>query len=187
MTEEHPIPVEHLPEAGAIVEPEAPATEADLMKQLDIAMKSGDFKAVAKVASAVDKLRKSQEQTEREAKEAVLATITEKVKSIIAKALKPIVDAGELDQADGIWYSNDFGEKLVTCRLVKTAPRKAGTGGGQGGAGKKFSVTTNDLLAKFGTQEHKDGISFNQAYESNTDGNFRYAIRQKLLKLGGYI
>lgn len=173
------------PEAGAVVETVAP-TEAELMAQLETAMKSGDFKAVAKVASAVDKLRKSQEQVEREAKEAVLATITEKVKITIAKALKPMVDGGELDQADGIWYSNDFGEKLVTCRLVKSAPRKTGGTGG-GGAGKKFSVTTNDLLAKFGTQEHKDGISFNQAYESNTDGNFRYAIRQKLLKLGGYI
>lgn len=174
------------PEAGAVVvEPEAPATEADLMAQLDTAMKSGNFKAVAKVASAVDKLRIAQEQAEQKAKEAVLAGITDKVKTIIAKALKPMVDAGELDQADGIWYSNDFGEKLVTCRLVKSAPRKAGGGGG--GGGKRFAVSTNDLLAKFGEQEHKDGISLAQAYESNTDGNFRYAIRQKLLKLGGYI
>ena len=160
--------------------------EADLMAQLNTAMKSGDFKAVAKVANEVAKLQKTREQAEQDAKLAVLATVTEKVKSTIAKALRPMVDAKELDEADGIWYSNDFGEKLVTCRLVKTAPRKAGGSTG-GGAGKKFSITTNELLAKFGTQEHKDGISINQAYESNTDGNFRYAIRQKLLKLGGHI
>jgi len=162
-------------------------TEADLMKQLDTAMKSGDFKAVAKVANEVAKLQKTQEQAEQEAKLAILATITEKVKIIIAKALKPIVDSGDLDQADGIWYSNDFGEKLITCRLVKTAPKKAGGGGGGGGGGKRFAISSNDLLDKFGDQEHKDGISLRQAYESNTDGNFRYAIRQKLLKLGGYI
>ena len=158
-------------------------TEADLMAKLDIAMKSGDFKAVARVANEVAKLQKTQEQAEQDAKLAVLATITEKTKTTIAKALKPLVDGGELDQADGIWYSNDFGEKLVACRLVKSAPKKAGGGGG----GKRFDVSSDDLLAKYGDQEWKDGISFKQAHESNTDGNFRYAIRQKLLKLGGYI
>ena len=37
--------------------------------------------------------------------------MTEDVKGAIVKAVKPLVDSGKLDAADGIWFSYDFGEK----------------------------------------------------------------------------
>jgi len=162
-------------------------SEAELMQQLDAALKSKDFKAVAKVSNEIAKFQKTKEQAELEAKQAALAAVTDKVKKAIQAALKPLVDAKELDMADGIWYTQDFGEKLVTCRLTKTAARKT-SGGGGGGVGKKFDVNTSDLLAKFGDQPYKDtGMTIQQAWDSNTDKNFRYAIRQALLKLNGTI
>lgn len=167
---------------------EQPKDEATLMQEMNQAVASGDYKAVAKVAQELVKFQKAKEQAELEARQKVLAEKTELVKSTIQKALAKLVESGELDEADGIWYSNDFGEKLVTCRLMKTAAKtRTGGGGGGGGGGKKFSVSTSELLEKFGSDEYKDGMSYQQAWESNTDKNWRYAIRESLLKKAGVV
>jgi len=165
-------------------------TEAELMAQMDKAMKTGDFKAVAKIASEIAKVQKAKEQAEVEAKQKALAGLTDKVKAAIEKAVKPLVDAGELDQADGIWYTYDFGEKLIACRLMKSQPKaRASTGGG--GGGKKFDVATtpgSDLFEKFKGEAYKDtGMTVQQAWDADADKNKRYAIRQWLLKKGGVI
>ena len=162
----------------------APKTEADLTKEMQDAMKTGDFKAVAKVAQELVKFQKAKEAAELEAKQQALAAVTEEVKAAIEKALKPLIDSGKLDQADGIWYTNDFGEKLVACRTMKNQT-KAKTGGG-GGGGKKFSVSTTELLEKFGSEEYKDGLSYQAYWDANPDKNARYGVRESLLKKGGY-
>lgn len=167
----------------ATVEPEL--TEDQLMEQLEVALKSKDFKAVAAASRKLDQAVKAKEKAELEVKRAALDAMTDEVKSAISKALKPLVDSGKLDAADGIWYSNDFGEAAPTVRLMKSQPRAARAGGG--GGGKKFDVSTDDMLSRHGQEEYKDGLNFQQAYESSTDKNWRYAIRQKLLKLEGVI
>ena len=160
----------------------AEPTEAQLMAELNKALADKDFKAVAAVSRKIDGITRGKEKAELDAKRAALDSMGDKVALAISKAVKPLVDSGELDVADGIWYTYDFGEKAATVRLMRTATR-ARTGGG--GGGKKFDVSTDDMLAKFGTQEYKDGISLQQAYEGSTDKNLRYAIRVKLLKLQG--
>ena len=69
---------------------------------------------------------------------------------------------------------------------MKSQPRAARSGS-SGGGGKKFDISTDDMLSRHGQNEYKDGLTFQQAYESSTDKNWRYAIRQKLLKLEGII
>lgn len=165
---------------------EQPKDEAALMAEMNQAVKSGDYKAVAKVASELVKFQKAKEQAEYDAKVKALAEVELKVKSAIAKAIQPFVEKGELDSADGVWFAQDFGEKLVTCRLMKVAVKKA-SGGGGGGAGKKFSVSTSELLEKFGADEYKDGQTFQAAWDSNVDKNWRYAIREALLKKAGVV
>lgn len=163
-------------------------TEADLLKQMQEATKSGDFKQVAKVAQELVKFQKAREQAEHDAKVKALEAITDSVKSAIDKVVNQMIQDGKLNMADGVWYVNDFGEKLTSCRLMKGQAKAAGTGKtGGGGGGKKFAVETSELLEKFGSQEYKDGQTFQAAWDSNTDKNWRYAIREKLLKLGGYI
>jgi len=168
-----------------VEEPKAEPTEADLMAELEAALKSKDFKAVAAASRKLDQAVKAKEKAELDAKRAALDAMAEKVKSAIAKAVKPLVDSGELDAADGIWYSYDFGEASPVVRLMKTQPRAARAGGG--GGGKKFDISTDDMLARHGEEEYKDGMTFRQAYDSSTDKNWRYAIRQKLLKIEGII
>lgn len=160
-------------------------TEAELKAQMDKAYKAGDWKQIARVAGEIAKFEKDKEAREHAAVLKALEAVTEEVKKAIDKALRPLIDAKKLDKADGIWYANDFGEKLATCRLTKSAPRKASTDGK--GGGKKFDVSTDDLLAKFGGEVYKDGVTFKAAFEKDTDKNKRYAIREALLKKGGYI
>ncbi len=161
-----------------------PVSEEQLMVELEAALKSKDFKAVAAASRKLDQAVKAKEKAELDVKRAALDKMIDKVKGAITKAVKPLVDSGELDAADGIWYSYDFGEQAPVVRLMKTQPKaaRAGTGGG-----KKFDISTDDMLAKHGQEEYKDGLNFQQAYESSTDKNWRYAIRQKLLKLEGVI
>jgi len=160
-------------------------TQEQLMAELQAALAAGDFKAVATVSRKIDSLAKQAEKAELDAKRQAVEAIAEKVKAKIIKAIQPMVDAGELDSADGIWFSYDFGEQAPTLRLLKSAAKAARTGGG--GTGKKFDISTDELLAKFGGEEFKDGQTFQQAYETSTDKNWRYAIRTKLLKKEGII
>jgi len=166
---------------AAVAEP----TEAELMAELEKALKSKDFKAVAAASRKLDTAVKAKEKAELEVKRAALDAMSGEVKDAIMKSLKPIVDSKRLDAADGIWFSYDFGEQAPTVRLMKSAPRAAKAGGG--GGGKKFDVSTEDMLSRHGNTVYKDGLTFQQAYESNTDKNWRYAIRQKLLKLDGVV
>lgn len=143
------------------------------------------YKAVAAFARKLDQADKAKEKAELDAKRAALDAVKETVSKAITEAVKPIVDSGQLDVADGIWFSYDFGEQAPVVRLMKSAPRAARSGGG--GGGRKFEVSTEDMLARHGEEEYKDGMNFSQAWESSTDKNWRYAIRTKLLKLEGVI
>lgn len=184
---------------------EKPKTETELLAAMDAASKTKDFKTVAKVAAELVKFQRDKEAAEQEAKQKALAAVTEGVKTMFsavgqlltsghkptAKDLEAVtklfasIKGTELDQADGIWFSNDFGDKLVSCKLMKSQAKARATGGG-GGVGKKFNVTTNELLEKFGNEVYKDGMTYKAAYDSSTDKNFRFGIRESLLKKGGY-
>ena len=171
-------------EQGTIAVAE-PVSEEQLMAELETALASKDFKAVAAASRKLDQAVKAKEKAELEVKRQALDAMIDKVKGAITKAVKPLVESGDLDVADGIWYSYDFGEQVPVVRLMKTAPRAARAGGG--GGGKKFDVSTDDMLGRHGVEEYKDGLTFQQAYDSSTDKNWRYAIRQKLQKLEGVI
>lgn len=161
---------------------EAPKTEEQLMVEMDEAVKSGDYKLVAKVAQELVKFQRIQEQAELIARQEFLASKTEAVKAAIDKALAKMINDGDLDQVDGVWYNHDFGEKSTSCRLVKTAVRAKSSS-----SGKKFSISTSEMLEKFGNDEYKDGMSFQAAWDSNTDKNWRYGIRESLLKKAGLV
>lgn len=181
--------VDEQPQGTTTEQPQAeiqPVTEEQLTADLDAARASGDWKQLAKAAEALVNFQKKREAAELEEKRKVLAEVAGKVEAAIMKALKPLVEGGVLDAADGVFFNYDFGEEKPVTRLMRSAPKAARTSTG-GGGGKKFDVSTEDLLSKYGSEEFKDGISFQAAWESNTDKNWRYAIRQKLLKRDGII
>jgi len=166
---------------------EAPMTQGQLMASLQSALDKADFKAVAQISRKIDTLTRATEKAELDAKRAVLDSMIDEVKNVITDAVTPLVASGKLDAADGIWFSYDFGEQAPVVRLMRTAARAARTSTGAAGTGRKFDISTDAMLAKFGAEEYKEGMTYQQAYEGNTDKNWRYSIRQKLLKLEGII
>jgi len=167
------------------VAPEKVQTKAELLAEMKVATDAGDWKAVSKISAKIAKVVATEEKAEKDAKLAVIATTTEIFKKAMDKTVATLikdVDPELLKVMDGVWYVNDFGEKLTTCRLVKGAVRKAGGGGG----GKKFSISTTELLSKHGSEMMGDsGKTFQEAYDADTGGNSRYKVRMKLLKADG--
>jgi len=158
-------------------------TKDQLLAELQKAMDAAEWKTISTISSQIAKLVSAEANAEREAKQTALKGITEKVMRAIEKAVKPFIDSNDLDIADGVWYSHDFGEALTDCRLLKSVKvAKAGGGGG----GKKFDIKTSELLEQFGATLVGDtGKTFTESYAENTDGNFRYGLRNKMLKLAG--
>lgn len=175
-------------EAKTTTTPESVTTEPstqELMAKLQTALNAGDYKAVAQVSRQIDQRERQAEKAELEAKRAALEGMAESVKHSIMSVVAPLVESGELDKADGIWFAYDFGDTDATVRLTKSASRTPRAGGG---TGKKFDISTDDMLSKHGEESYKDtGMTIRQAYDSNTDKNWRYAIRQALLKKEGII
>lgn len=165
-----------------MVDEQKPKTEAELKAELDKAYKSGDWKAISKVAGEIAKFEKDKEAEARAKLEKELETLTAEIKTAIDKAVQPFIDSKKLDSADGIWYDRDFGDKLTSCRVTKKAVRKSSGGGG---GGKKFDVSTEDLLKKYGDKEYKDGKTYQAVHDGSTDRNVRYQVRLALLKLDG--
>lgn len=161
-------------------------TKDELLAEIKVAAEAGDWKAVSKVSSQIAKVVAGEEKAEKVEKEAALAGVTEDIKKALDKTVAKFIEAINpitLEAMDGVWYSQDFGEQLTTCRIVKGAVRKGSTGGG---GGKKFSITTNDLLTKHGSELMGDtGKTFQEAYDEDTGGNSRYKVRMKLLKADG--
>lgn len=148
---------------------------------------------------------------EKVAKEALQAKLQETVQ-IVAKAINKVVDGliedGTLDGADGVWYSQDFGEKKEkginpACRVTKG--RKS-TGGGGGGGSSSYVANpakSADLLAQVGDNVYikedttatidkvettlPAGMTFNEAWALSTNGGWRNRVRMALLKEAGIV
>ena len=127
-----------------------------------------------------------------------LEAVTDKVLKAIKKAVQPIIDAGELDGADGIWYAQDFGEASATCKVIKSA-RKAGTGTATGSSSYIAGFPPNkEMLELIGDQPMftedttvtidkqevvmPAGMTFQQAQDYSTNGGWRNRVRQALGK-----
>ena len=184
--------VESTTEEAVVAEVTPEVTEESLKLDVAAALRSNDWRTVAKVSAKLVKFQSAAENAETEAKQAALASITAKVKDAIEKAIKPIVESEEFKAAEGIWYTWDFGEQLSSIRVLKTATKAPRASSG-GGGGKKFDVSTESLLEKHGeepmpSKEGEEVQTFKEAYAAaEGDGNKRYRVRQALLKADGVL
>lgn len=175
-----------------------------LQAKLAEASAKADWKAVTKLARELTEATNAKAKAEREALQAAIAGLTEKVKAIIDKAVAKMIEAGELDGADGVWYSKDFGDESSGCRLLKSAPKAKGEAtGGNGGSYVSRPEKSSDLLKEHGATvlfaaetkrtidkvEHTfpAGYTIQEAWDYNTNGGWRNFVRQQLLKAAGLI
>ena len=163
-------------------------TEAELQSAMTKAVAGSDWTAVKKIASAMSKIEAEKEKAARAELQSKLAELTDKVKATLDKAIQKMISAGELDGADGVWYGWEFGDQSSGCKLVKT---KARAGGGNGG-GKRYDVSTADLLKEFGdVVDEKSGLTlqamYDEAEQAEDKKNAVYKVRVKLLKASGKV
>ena len=179
-----------------------PLTEEQIKAQMTEAVASGDWGTVKKLAAELDKLAKAEAARAKAELQSKLEQLSTKVKEIIGKALTKLIDSGELDGADGIWYARDFNAgDLVEVRLLK---KKASTGEG-GSAGKSSYIVdprksadmlnvigeqvmfAEDTVVTIDKQEHTmpAGTTLKQAYDYSTNGGWRNRVRMAILKAMG--
>jgi len=174
-----------------------------LYEAMSAASAAHDKETIKKLAHEIVDAENTLAKAKREALQAAIAGLTEKVKGVIDKAVAKMVETGELDGADGVWYSRDFGDESSGCRLLKSAPKPAGEKSGNGGSYVSNPTKSDDLLKTEGDKEFltpgskatidktettfPDGLTFAEAWKYSTNGGWRNRVRQGLLKSAGLI
>lgn len=159
-------------------------TQKELMAKLQDAITASDFKQVAKISKEIAAAQAEQEKTEKERTATERVTLVEAIRKDFKAFLKQYKDPIGAVYGDGLWcaWNPDNQENPLEVRITKKSVR---AGGGVGGGGKKFSITTEELLSKHGSAEYKEGVTCQEAYDSDTAGNARYKVRVKMLKHEG--
>jgi len=199
-------------------------TIEQIQEKMGLATAAKDWKLVSKLAQSLVKAEADQKALELKLKQDALVAVTGSVGKLFdtlvgflvggnapdATEVDSFADAilalngTELDKADGVWYMQEFGnENGKSIRLMKGAVKeKAVKAAGDGttkapsASGKKFNVTTEELITEVGeasvfgdgqngtvkAASAYTGQTIKAAYDSSTDKNWRYGIRTALLK-----
>jgi len=178
---------------------------AAFQKHLASLVQAGDIAAIASATAQWQKAQRERERAQEEARRAKLAKTTATIKAAIDAVVQAAKDAGDLDDADGVWYVDEFGGES-SCRLVKRAavtrqPRS--TNGTSSGSYVSVDVSSKTLLDEVGSEvyvpagttrkiagvEHtfdKD-LTFAEAWELSSNGGWRNSVRMAMLKKTGRV
>jgi hypothetical protein len=189
--------------------PVAPVKSQDELKaEMAKAYAANDFLAVSKISKLLAADQISAEKAKRDEALKGRAELTSKSKAKWDVFAQKMIDSGAYDGCDGIWYTKDFGSTDSSLCLFKEQKTKRAAGESKGGgAGKKFAITTKELLNKYGNQVVGDSAgtemvymvdgkkvewsaetTWNEMNSKSTNGNWNYfKVRKPLLKLEGLI
>lgn len=176
-------------------------TKEQLLESIGKAYAAKDMRLMASLSKLYTKKEAAEESAKRDALLAELVAKTDEVKKAFDQLAQKLIDSRRFDGAEGFWYAKDFGDNLSAMRLTKGAKKTASAGG------TKSYVTnpakTADLLAEVGSHVYikeattatieksevnlPAGLTFQQAYDKSTDGNWRYRVRMALLKEAGKV
>ena len=125
---------------------------------------AGDFNAASKLFSAAAKLQSTQAQAEQQARIDAVADAKPKLVTAIQQAIADVLgDKAKL--IDGVWIAWDKSTNDLSCSLFK--PQTERKQRSSNGVAKKFNITNEQLLAKYGDEPSKfNGYTFQQAYAS---------------------
>ena len=183
-------------------------TPTELLELIGAAFKAKDMKQMGQLSKLYTKAEAAVEKTKKDKLVEVLIETTSAALGMLSSIVDTMVEKGELDGAEGIWFAYDFGsirEQGInpSCKLIKTT-RKVG-GGTSTGASSYIAnpAKSADLLLKVGdhvmfaedtnvTIDKQDqimqtGVTFQQAYDHSTNGGWRNRVRMALLKEAGEI
>lgn len=161
--------------------------DKDVKTQMQELLDKGDFVGLQKLANEQGKAQREADKAMLAAKEGEINALAHKVsedfQKLVNKYKDEIVALVGHDKAQlyGSWSSAD-GYKLIGIVSAK----RASTGGG-GSTTQKYEKSSEELLKTFGELTFQvDGKDSEQtlqeAYNSSTDGNFRFKVRKQLIK-----
>ena len=167
--------------------------EQELRSQLDSAVTTGDIDQIARVSKMLNDIQKSKTIEADKAKQALLDALRSMTLKAITNSLASIIDAGKLDEAQGVYFTWTFGdEPEITFTKARQTPRVRIV--------KHPNVKTIDLVKEYGhlpfdndttdskSKDSKALVTYADKYFTNSDSNFRYTkIRIPLLKLAGHM
>ena len=161
-----------------------------LQAQLQAAAGKGDWKQVIEIGSQLKRAQSEADKARAEANKGKVIELSIKVKGELIKVAKRFEEAivalvGE-DKARVKFeydFSNELDSTIAITKSTGGSKRVAGSGSPQ-----RYEKSTNDLLSAFGGQQflkngQPSGQTLKEAYDSNTDGNWRFKVRQQLIKL----
>lgn len=155
-----------------------------LMQEL---LDRGDFAGLQKLANEQGKAQREADKELMAAKEGEINTLAHKVsedfQKLVGKYSDEIINlvGHERAQLYGKWSSQDgFG-------LIGIVQARRASGGGGGGTPQKYEKSSEELLKAYGDRPFQvDGKDSEQtlqeAYNSSSDGNFRFKVRKQLIK-----
>jgi len=165
--------------------------ELTLDQQFENAVASRDMALVKRLAGEIDKRDKVAEREHLDANKELIVELALKVKSKLIETSKKFeADIKELVGNDKarVKFEYDFANELDTTIAISKGPIAGARRASGGGTPQRYEKGTPGMLAEFGEQPFKkdgedSGMTLQEAWNSNTDGNFRYKIRQQLVKL----
>lgn len=162
-----------------------------LQEQLQAAAAKGDWKAVIELGSQLKKSQNEADKARQEANKGKIIELSAKVKAELIKVSKRFEDVitdlvGE-DKAR-VKFEYDFSNELDSVIAITKGPVGGAKRASGGGTPQRYEKSTHDLLEAYGDQPflkngEASGQTLQQAHDSSTEGNFRFKVRQQLIKL----
>lgn len=171
------------------------AKEKTLTEQLQDAMASGDMKAVISLAKGISDAEKAEATAKAEANKGKIVELTAVVMASLEKVandfMEEITKLVGFENA-GVVFKHIPCDKITQCKITTKAVKAGGGGGtrvnsGLAGVKELLEQHGDTLVAKDYLGGKFTEMTWTQAYESNTDKNFRYAVLKGLRKLVGLV
>ena len=170
------------------------AKEKTLTEQLQDAMASGDMKAVISLAKGISDAEKAEATAKAEANKGKVVELTAVVMASLEKVANDYIDKiTELVGFEnaGVVFKMVPADKILQCKITTKAVKTGGGGtrvaSGLAGVKELLEQHGDTIVGKDYLGGKFEDVSWNFAYESDTDKNFRYAVLKGLRKLAGLV
>lgn len=169
----------------ADVEVKQEMTELELAQALLKAAKAGDTAKMKQLSEQIAKGASTKIAAEQKAKQEKREKLTAEIKNAVQALVDKYTDAIAEVAGNGLWFSRDFETTELQVSLLKPARKVVKVGAGSGGHVGKTGTKSAELLSLYGAEaSDTEGQTWQEKWDSNSDGNFRYyQVKVKLDKV----
>jgi len=169
--------------------------KGSLTERLQSAMVAGDMRAVIQLAKQIADSERAKERELAEANKDKIVALNNRVMEALTKVaddfMEQITELVGFENA-GVAFKHIPADKITQCKISMKAVKSTGGGGtrvasGLAGVKELLQQHGDTIVGKDYLGGKFEDVTWNFAYESNTDKNFRYAVLKGLRKLAGLV